>query len=726
MNRRTFVKVSTAVSGGLLLSLALPVGNVLAKDLPTFTPNAFLEIDTQGLLTFTLTKLEMGQGSGTGLPQILADELGADWQQIKIVRATYDKRFSRNEQGTTGGSSSIRKLWHPLRKAGATARMLLVEAAIQYWQRKHKGVFNQQNCYTQNGQVIHRPSGKKLAFGKIAGAAAKLPIPEKITFKKTSAYQYIGKSVTNLITPGVVKGQDEYGINTKIPGMLYAAAVRCPVYKGTLKSYDAKAALGIKGVQQVIKVTNVDLKNDPYVFDSVVVIARSTWAAFKGKQALKVQWNEGKNGQRSLKSVRKEILEAGKLPITKPTVNLGDTTAAFKDAEVIEATYENPFQAHALLEPMNAVAKIEGNQCEVWASTQSAQNATQAVAKVTGLKEENITIHVLPGGGSFGRRGEDHIVEAVLVSKAIGGKPVKMVWTPEDGMQHDQYHPYHYSNYRAAIKNNQLVGWENKIVRASGSQGGNRLYDIFYHFGNAKNQCTLVDPPIPIGAWRSVSVHSATLGMECFMDEIAHKLKQDAYKLRMELLNHPVELVGTGDRAKLIQNFRKLTRKRFRQVLPKVVEVGQWGKKMPKGHGQGLAVAGFSRTACAQIAEVSVNQGKLKVHKITCVMHLGKVINPHFVRGQVEGSIIWSLGALLYGGVDFENGRVKQSNYHDYKVLRMDETPEIVVHLIESEDDPTGAGEPAVPPLAPAVLNAIFAATGKRIRKIPVLPKDLV
>lgn len=725
MNRRNFIQVASAAGGGLLLSMSLPINHLLANPTAAFSPNAFLEIDTQGLLTFTLTKLEMGQGSGTGLPQILADELGANWEQIKVVRASYDKRFSRNEQGTTGGSSSIRKLWQPLRTAGATARMLLIEAAIQYWQARFKGPFTQENCYTKNGQVIHEDSGKTLHFGEIAAAAAKLPIPKKIQFKKPSAYQYIGKPVKNLITPGVVKGQDEYGINVKLPDMLYAAAVRCPVYKGTLKSYDDKAALQVKGVQKVVTIRNVDLNNDPYVFDSVVVIANSTWAAFKGKQALKVQWNEGKNAQRSLKSVRQEILDKSKFDFSKPSINLGDTKAAFAGAEVLEAAYENPFQAHALLEPMNAVAKTENNRCEVWASTQSAQNATKVVAKLTGLKEEQIKVNVQPGGGSFGRRGEDHIAEAVLVSKATGGKPVKMVWTPEDGMQHDQYHPFHYSHYRAAIKNKKLVGWENKIVRASESQGGNRIYDLFYHFGNAKSQCELVAPPIPIGAWRSVSVHSAALGMECFMDEIAHKLGQDAYTLRMELLNHPVEPVGTGDRAKMIQNFRTLTRNRFREVLPKVVEVAQWGKKMPKGHGQGLAVAGFSRTACAQIAEVSVNKGQLKVHKVTCVMHLGKVINPHFVKGQVEGSIMWALSALLYGGVDFENGRVKQSNYHDYKVLRLDETPEIVVHLIESDDAPTGAGEPAVPPLAPAVLNAIFAATGKRIRKIPVLPEDL-
>lgn len=726
MNRRNFMRVASAAGGGLLLSLSLPINQtLLAHPTVAFSPNAFLEIDTQGQLTFTLTKLEMGQGSGTGLPQILADELGANWQQMKVVRANYDTRFNRNEQGTTGGSSSIRKLWQPLRTAGATARMLLIEAAIQYWQARYKGSFTQQNCHTKDGQVVHADSGKTLDFGKIAAAAAKLPIPENTQFKKPSEYQYIGKPVKNLITAGVVKGQDEYGINVKLPNMLYAAALRCPVYKGTLNAI-ASDTKEVKGVKQVEIIQSIYLENGPYVYESVVVIADSAWAALKGKQTLEAKWNEGKNGQRSLKSVRQEIINKSKFEFDKPSVNLGDTTVAFEGAEVLEAAYENPFQAHALLEPMNAVAKIEGDRCEVWASTQSAQNATKVIAEITGFKEENIRVNVQPGGGSFGRRGEDHIAEAVLVAKKMDGKPVKMLWTPEDGMQHDQYHPFHYSHYRAAIKNKKLVGWENKIVRAADSQGGNRIYDIFYHFGNVKSECKLVEPPLPIGAWRSVSVHSAALGMECFMDEIAHKLGQDAYKLRMELLDHPVELVGTGDRAKLIQNFRKLTRSRFRQVLPKVVELAQWGKKMPKGHGQGLAVAGFSRTACAQIAEVSVNKGQLKVHKVTCVMHLGRVVNPHFVKGQVEGSIIWALGALLYGGIDFEKGRVKQSNYHDYKVLRMDETPEIVVHLIESDDAPTGAGEPAVPPLAPAVLNAIFAATGKRIRKIPVLPEDLV
>lgn len=723
MNRRNFLQVSAAAGGGLLLSMSLPFGDsLLAKNAPVaFEPNAFLQINTEGALTFSLTKLEMGQGSGTGLPQIIADELGANWETLKVVRALYNKKFTRNEQGTTGGSSSIRKLWKPLRTAGATARMLLIEAAVQKWGKSYKN----SDCYTKDGYVIHKPSGKKLNFGKIAGAAAKLPVPAKIEFKDPKEYQYIGKSVKNLITPNLVKGKDEYGLNLKMPGMLYAAARRCPVYKGMLKSYDDSKALKVKGVKQVVKITNVDLKNDPYVYDSLVVIADSTWAAFKGKQALKVQWNEGKNAQHSLASVRKEVLEAAKKPIAKPTVNKGDNAAAFKGAEVLEASYENPFQAHALLEPLNAVARFKDNKCEVWTSSQSAQNSTKVAAKVAGLDEAQVKVNILPGGGSFGRRGEDFVAEAVLISKAIGGKPVKLVWTPEDGMRHDQYHPFHYSSYRAAIKDKKLVGWENKIVRVSDGQGGNRLYDIFYNFPNIQTHCELVEPPIPIGAWRSVSVHSAALGMEGFIDEVAHKLDKDPYKFRMELLDHPVPLIGKGDRGKLIQNYRKMTRTRFQQVLPKVTELAQWGKKMPKGHGQGLAVAGFSRTACAQVAEVSVINGKLKVHKITCAMHLGRVVNPHFVKGQIEGSIIWSLGALLYGGVDFENGKVKQSNYHDYQVLRMNETPEIVIHLIESNDDPTGSGEPAVPPLAPAVLNAIFAATGKRVRKIPVLPEDL-
>lgn len=726
MQRRHFLQISGIAGGGFLLSLRLSLeGELLARSTGTaFEPNAFLQIDAQGVVTFTLTKLEMGQGSGTGLPMIIADELGADWNTLKVVRANYDKRFSRNEQGTTGGSSSIRKLWKPLKEAGATARLMLIAAAVKKWKSSKNLSLKSSDCYTKDGYVIHRLTKRKLSFGKVASLAAKMPIPQQLVFKDSKDYQYIGQPVKNLITPQLVLGKDEYTMNFSLPGMLYAAAVRCPVYKGKLKSFDDRAALKIQGVKQVVKITDVDLKNDPYVYDSVVVVADSNWAAFQGKQALKVQWEEGKNGQRSLDSVRKEVLAATKKKV-KPTIVKGDIAAAFKDAEVYEASYENPFQSHALMEPLSAVAHFKGNTCEVWTGTQSAMNATKIAAQVSGLKENAVTTHVLPSGGSFGRRGEDFVAEAVLISKAIGGQPVKIVWTREDELQHDQYHPFHYSTLRAAIKNNELVGWENNIVRVANGDGGNNLWDIFYHYPNLKTQCALVEPPFPMGAWRSVSVHSASLGVECFMDELAHKLKQDPYKFRMKHLTQPVSLIGEGGRAKLIHNFRKLSRDRFRQVLSEVVKKANWGKKMPKGHGQGLAVAGFSRTACAQVAEVSVINGQLKVHKITCTMHLGRVINPHFVQGQVEGGIIWALSALLYGGVEFEKGRIKRSNYHDNKVLRINEIPEIVVHLIDSEDDPTGAGEPAVPPLAPAVLNAIYAATGKRIRKLPVTPNDL-
>lgn len=727
MQRRDFLQVTGVAGGGFLLSMGFSWGNDLfakASEAP-FQPNAFLKIDAKGNVTFSLTKLEMGQGTGTGLPMIIADELGADWNRLKVERAGYDKRFSRNEQGTTGGSSSIRKLWKPLRDAGATARMMFIAAAIKKMSKGSGRVYKPNDFYTQNNQVIHRPSGKKMDFGKLAELAAKIPVPKKLVYKDSKDYQFIGKPIKNLITPNLVVGKDEYTSNFTLPGMLYAAALRCPVYKGKLKSYDDSAALKVKGVKQVIKLTNLKSIDDNHVHDSVVVIADSTWAAFKGKQALKVQWDEGVNGKRSLASVRKEILAVAKQEV-KPTLNLGSVQENFANAdEVITATYENPFQAHALMEPISAVARIQNGKCEVWTGTQSVQNGTKTVATRLGISEDKVKVNILPVGGSFGRRGEDFIAEVVLISKAIGGKPVKLVWSREDEIQHDQYHPYFYNTIRAAIKDKKIVGWENNIVRVAGGKGGDHLYDIFYEFPAIKTQCAVVTPPFPMGAWRSVVVHSASLSMEIFMDEVARKLGKDPYKFRMEHLQKPVEMVGTGARAKLIKNFRQLSRDRFRVVLDEVTKKAQWGKKMPKNHGQGLAVAGFSRTACAQIAEVSVINGQLKVHKITCVLHMGRVINPHFVRGQAEGGIIWALSALLYGGVDFENGRVKNSNYHNNRVLRMNEMPEIEIHLIESEDAPSGAGEPGVPPLAPAVLNAIYAATGKRIRKIPVLNEDL-
>lgn len=719
MKRRDFIKVSGIAGGGFLMNLSLPLGELLANNNGALSPNAFLKIDNTGKVIFTLTKLEMGQGISTGAAMIIADELGADWDKFETERADYDsKRFSGDEQGGTGGSFSVRDLWNPLRKAGATAREMLVQAAANQWK------VNQQDCYTKKGQVIHQPSGKKLDFAQLVTAAAKLPVPAKPLFKDSKDYQFIGKSMKNPVLNDLVVGKDEYGINLKLPGMLYASVERCPVYKGKLISYDASKALKIKGVKKVVAIKDVkDLK------DGVAVIASSTWVALKARKALKINWDTGINSKASLAGFRKE-LESKHTKEVKPTFTRGNITQAFKEADTsIEATYENPYQCHATMEPPAAVAHFGGNKCDVWAGIQHGGKAQKWLASALGLSLATVKVHIQPAGGSFGRKFDpDFVIEAALISKLSNGVPIKLTWSREDDMQHDYFHHFQHSVHKAAIKDNKVTGWDFKVVKTVDKSSGMRDYDFVYHFPNIQTQGIGAENqgPVRLGAWRSVDVHSSALGQESFIDEIAHKIGENPLDFRMELLNHPVSLIGTGKRANHIKNYRQLMRDRYKVVLQEIRKKSDWGKQMPKGHGQGVAITKFGRTVCAQVAEVSVLNGVLKVNKVTAVMHAGRIINPHLVQGQVEGSIIWALSAVLYGGVDIKNGVPQATNFDTYPVLRMNETPQIDVHLIASEDTPVGVGEPATPPLAPAVLNAVFAATGKRIRKIPVLKDDLM
>ncbi len=715
LSRRNFLKVSSTAAGGLLLTLGSPLAPLQAgrKDAEVlFEPNYFLKIDPQGNIHFIVTKHEMGQGSSTGLAMILADELGADWEKVKIEFADYHPQYDGQHQGTTGGSSSIRKLWQPLREAGATAREMLIQAAAQRWQ------VSVQDCYADLGVIIHQPSGKKLAFGDLVEEATRLEAPKNPSLKDPKDFKYIGQPLKNLRTRDVVQGKATYGINVQLPGMRYAAIARSPVYLGKVKSYDDTQAKAIPGVTHIFKIPSV--KGRYSIQEGVVVVADSTWTAFQAKKALKIKWEEGANAQRSLASLRKEFDKASKKE-GKVKYETGHVNNAFKAAhQTLEARYENPYQAHACMEPMNATAHVEGNRCEVWAGTQAGSWTTNAIAEQLGIPEKNITTHVMPAGGAFGRRFYPDVpVEAAYISQQIGA-PVKLTWTREDDIQHDYFHPLQQDVHQAAIsKDKKVTAW--KYLGLSVRHGADFWNP--YEVPNLQAATLAVngdeDRLIEVGAWRSVGGHLSALGQECFVDEVAHAIGQDPYQLRLEWLKNDRMLdVGVGF---------QLDAARYREVMKAVAQKAQWGKKMPKNHGQGLAVYTFLHTSsyCAQIAEVSVEKGVLKIHKITAVLDCGIPVNPQLVKGQIEGSIVWGLTALKYGGIDVEAGKVKQSNFHDYKMLRINELPEIEVHLMDSQMDPKGTGEPGVPPVAPAVLNAIFAASGKRIRKIPVLPEDL-
>ena len=725
VSRRNFIKVSATATGGMMLAFNLPAaaGFLTEEAIEGTQLNSYLKIDKEGNIIFNLTKHEMGQGSGTGLPMILADELGADWNKLSIVRSDYDTSFSGLEMGTTGGSSTIYKMWDVLRNAGATAREMLKQAAADEW-----GTGPEQ-LQVANSYVINPITGDQLEFGQLVGKAATLPVPEEVTLKAHADFELITKPVKNLITQDVTMGKANYGINIDIPNMVYASIEKCPVYKGKMKSFDAEEALKVFGVIDVIPFPSIEAAEDgQHVQEGVAVIAKSTWSALKGRKALKIEWDFGKNGNQSIDELNATI-DAEKEKSLEVVYSKGNLAALEEDEDVewMEYDYANPYQAHALMEPINGTAHFQGDSCEVWVGTQSGERMSKEVEKITGLPREKVTIHVLNSGGSFGRRYyADSTMEATYLSQAIG-KPVKVTWSREDEISHDYFHPYQRSIHKAAVKDDKVLGWSTKIFRTENYFSGDNPWEIPYDFPNVTTYTKEIESIIHTGAWRSVSEHSSSLGRESFMDELALKVNMDPISFRLSLLNDDIVKEGNDDFAERVFQYRKLLRTRFKAVLNTVKEKGLMSAPRKPGTGRGIAIDTFSRTVVAHVVDVSLNNSRVgfQVDKVSSVVHCGTLVNPHFGRGQIEGSIIWALSAVYYGGVEVNDGIVNRSNFHDNILLRIDETPEIDVHFIPSEEPPTGLGEPATPPLAPAVLNALYDATGNRIRKIPVSKADL-
>ncbi|UII81132.1 xanthine dehydrogenase family protein molybdopterin-binding subunit [Flagellimonas sp. CMM7] len=735
ITRRSFLKVSGKAGGGLVLSLSLPMyGNVrpLNQNEKEVEFNNFISIDTNGEITIMLTKHEMGQGTGTSIPTIIADELDADWNKIKIKKVEYSPKYTWHEMGTTGGSGSISRTWDPIRKAGATTKELLKQAAAIKWD------VDPIILKVENSIITNLATDEKMEFGELAEAASKLPIPDNVTLKEPGDYKYIGKPIKNRITKDVISGKAKYGIDMDVPGMVYASIEKCPIYKGKLKSYDVTEAKKVEGVLDIFPIVlSEEIKSllNPvlgYVNEGIVVVATSTWIAFKARKQLKVEWDGGENGPRSLASLNSDMRAVKNTPGQR-TMDLGDVEEGFanSDNEVVEMEYDNPYQAHALMEPLNATADFREDLCEIWVGTQDAEQTISEVAKVLELPPEKVVVHDLNSGGSFGRRYHaDTSIEAAFVSRKIG-KPVKITWTREDEVRNDHFQPYLKNYLRAAITpEKKVVGIENRAICTVDYATWVEKWEHYYAFPNIRCYRTLVPTLLHEGAWRSVGEHSAALSKECFVDELAHKLQKDPLDYRMELLSHEVDW---GDpktmpdwAIKYLLPRKKLVRQRQLDIISHIKKNSLWPKETGKGKGMGFAIANFGDTVCAEIVEVTMDEEfGFTVDKVTAIVHCGMVINPHFGKGQIEGAIIWALSAVKYGGVEVENGIVQRSNFHNNKVLRMDELPEIDVVFIESDERPSGLGEPGTPPLAPAVLNAIFNASGKRIRKIPVTKDDL-
>ncbi|MGB7621125.1 MAG: xanthine dehydrogenase family protein molybdopterin-binding subunit [Terriglobia bacterium] len=696
VTRRNFMKVGALAGTGLVIAFYLPSSHELNTSADSaggsFAPNAFLQIEPDGKITVWVTKSEMGQGIQTSLPMLVAEELEADWATIHIKQADANPKYG--DQGT-GGSESIRTMWTPLRKAGATARTMLIAAAAQTW-----GV-DKSTCKAKSGAVIHGPSGRKLAYGELAIKASKLPVPTTVSLKDPKDFTIIGKKQPRLDTREKVEGKAVFGLDVRVPGMLYATLAQCPVFGGKVVSFDAAKAKAIKGVRDVVKVR-----------DGIAVIAENTWLAMEGRRALDIKWDEGPNTGVSSPTISRMFAEQSKQPGLVAR-SVGDAAKALASApNILESLYEFPYLAHATMEPMNCTADARADRCEIWAPTQFPSWGQETAAHLLGLKPEKVTVHVTLLGGGFGRRANpDFMVQAAEISKAAGA-PIMLVWTREDDMQHDFYRPTSSQLLRAGIDNKGFpVAWHHHILGPSIDAQMNPNFkgldkgavdvaaSLPYAVPNIHVDFLNVSIPVPVGWWRSVWASQHAYANECFMDEIAFASRSDPYEFRMKLLaNEP----------------------RYKAVLKLAATKAGWGKKLPEERGMGIAVAKSFGTYVAQVAEVTVEFKKVTVHRVVCAVDCGQYVNPDTIEAQMQSAIVMGLTAAWKGEITIDRGRVMQGNFNDYPVLRMDEMPVIEVYIVPSQEKPGGIGEPGLPPIAPAVSNAIFASIGKRIRRLPI------
>ncbi len=715
-SRRDFLKAGAAVSGGLVVGFYLPRGGRFAAadaaggdPSQPFTPNAFLRIDPDDTITVLVGKSEMGQGVYTSLPMLIAEELEADWRKIRVAAAPVEAAYNHTAWGMqmTGGSSSIWSSYDQLRKAGATARMMLVEAAARTWQ------VSPADCIAAGGFVIHEASGRRLAFGQLTAAASRLAAPADVKLKESGDFKIIGRPMKRLDSLEKVTGRARFGLDVHLPGMLTAVIARPPVFGARLKDFDAARAKAVPGVKAVFAVEA-----------GVAVVATGFRPASLGREALTIHWDLGPNADLSTARLREQYAALAGKPgvVARKTGN--PEAALVSAAKRLAAVYEVPYLAHAPMEPLNCTVDLKSDSCEIWTGTQFQTVDRAAAARILGLKPEQIKLHTTFLGGGFGRRANpvsDFVREGVQVAKALKG-PVKVMWTREDDIQGGYYRPAALSVLAAGLdQEGKPLAWTNRIVvqsimtgtpfESSIDQAGidptsvEGAADCPYAVPNLLVDLHPPHPGIPVLWWRSVghSIHGFVT--ESFIDELAHAAGKDPFEYRRALLaKHP----------------------RHRRVLELAAEKAGWGKTLPAGIARGIAVHSSFKSFVAQVAEVSVDKtGQVKVHRVVCAVDCGPVVNPATIEVQMQGGIAFGLSAALQSTVTFRDGRVEQSNFHDYRVLRLPDMPRVEVHIVPSRDEQGGIGEPGVPPIAPAVTNAIFALTGKRIRRLPVNPEEL-
>jgi isoquinoline 1-oxidoreductase beta subunit len=721
MKRREFLRVSGAA--GASLTLAIWLDGCGGEPPPSadpghFAPNAWLRIDRDGIVTVIVDRSEMGQGVSTALPMLVAEELDADWSRVRYEFAPANEAYYNPllSAQLTGGSTAVAAAWEPLRRAGATARAMLLAAAAAEW-----GV-PAGECRTESGEVVHDPSGRRAGYGSLATRAASVPVPESVPLKPRSAYRLIGTPVRRLDLAEKVTGRATFGLDAGPRDALVAVVARCPVFGGSLRSVDDARARAVPGVRQVVRIEG-----------GVAVVADHFWAARQGREALALTWDEGPGtgvddasvGQ-ALATLLRQEGRVGR--------RLGDPVGTVP-AVTVTAEYEVPYLAHATMEPMNCTAQVRGNQVDLWVPTQfqaapwyfGGGGARGVAAKAASVPTERVRVHTTHLGGGFGRRSElDVVREAVEVSKAVG-RAVRLVWTREDDVQHDHYRPRarhaltgglsaegtptlwrHHVACQSIIRKfvpGVVPRWAAHLAGPlKGGVDSNAIEgapEMPYAIPNLEVAYHELETSVPVGFWRSVGHSHTAFAVECFIDELAHAARRDPVEFRRSLL---------------------ASAPRHRAVLDLAAERAGWGTALEAGRGRGVAVHESFGSFVAQVAEVSVGeQGGVRVHRVVCVVDCGIVVNPDTVAAQMESGIAFGLGAALSGKISIDRGRARESNFHDYPVLRMNEMPVVEVHIVPSEHPPGGVGEPGTPPIAPAVANAVFALTGQRVRSLPIV-----
>ena len=711
VSRRNFCRAGL-LGGGLILAFSLPGRRAFGQAAPvggSFAPSAFLRIDPKGETTVFANKSEMGQGVYTSLPMLIAEELEADWTKIKVEPAPVDPAFNHTQWGPvqgTGGSTSVRSEWERLRRVGAAARIMLVRAAAETWR------VDPAACRAEKGFVIHEDSKRRLSYANLVGMASRLKAPQDIPLKDPKEFKIIGQPVKRLDTPEKITGKAVFGFDVQFPGLLTAVVARPPVFGGKMKSFNSDKTKKIPGVKAIIPVPS-----------GVAVVAVGFWAATLGREALEIEWDEGALSNLNTPALREEYAARARKPGMAAGGRGNADEALEKAPKKLEAEYEVPYLAHACMEPLNCTVDFRGDRAEIWTGTQMQTGDRNAAARILGLEPEQVKLRTTYLGGGFGRRANpasDFVTEAAQIAKVLG-KPVKLVWTREDDTRGGYYRPAWHNRLAAGLdEDGKLTAWKHTIVGQSILAGTpfegmiqngvdrtsvEGAHDLPYAVPNLLVDLHSPKTGVPVLWWRSVGHSQTAFAVESFIDEAAYAAGKDPFEFRRLLLeNHP----------------------RHKAVLEQAAEKAGWGASLPAGQARGIAVHESFGSFVAQVAEVSVGpSGEIRVHRVVCAVDCGRVVNPDTVAAQMESGIVFGLTAALYGEITFKNGRVEQSNFNDYEMLRFGQMPKVEVVIIPSEEPVGGIGEPGVPPIAPAVGNAIFSLTGKRLRRLPFRAEEL-